>query len=52
MIYLGFVPVSNHRTMNAGGNYTERERSDHFGVSIRAKQSAFGKREVLHIHVH
>ena len=52
MIYIVFVPVSNHRTRNAGGNYIERERSDHFGVSIRAKQSAFGKREVRHIHVH
>ena len=52
MIYIVFVPVSNHRTTNAGGNYTERERSDHFGVSIGAKQSVFGKSEVLHIHVH
>jgi len=36
--------------MDAGENYTERERSDQFGVSIRAKQSTFGKHAVLYIH--
>lgn len=52
MIYIVFSCVPTDRTMNASGNDTERERSDHFTLSIRAKQSAFGKREVLRIHVH
>lgn len=51
MIYIVFGPVPNDRTMDASGNYTERERIDHFTVSIRAKQSAFGKREILRIRV-
>lgn len=52
MIYILFVPVFNHRKTNASRNFTERETSDHFGVSIIAKQSTAGKHEVLYIDGH